>query len=285
MHTQSYREGHFEARDGLRLYRRSWGDGERATVALVHGFGEHVGRHNYLVQTLQSLDIRVEGMDCRGHGRSQGKRGYIDRFDQYIQDLNTFLQIVQSNHPPDRPLFLLGHSQGGHVVLRYMLEHPRAPIDGVVVSSPFLGMTIKVNPALHTAAHLLSRTWPTFAQATPFGEEDLTHNQEMVEKTRRDPHYIQATTTRWYTETLKAQKHTMSRATEFTAPLLMQQAGQDRLVNKHTAQQFFEATASSDRQRFEYSDSFHEIYNESEDRREQAFEHLKGWLNEHIENG
>ena len=156
------------------------------------------------------------------------------------------------------------------------------PLQGVIVSSPFLGMAIDISPALHTVAHVLSRAWPTFTKGSLFDETDLTHDSEVIAQTRRDPYYLRGNTTRWYTETLKAQNLTMKRAADFQFPLLMQQSGQDHLVNKHTAQEFFEATRSSDRQRFEYSDSLHEIYNETLDRREQAFQHLRSWLNDHI---
>ncbi len=281
MRTISYRENYFEAKDGIRLYRRSWGTGDKGVVLLIHGFGEHVGRYNFVVKALNNRGYRVEGLDCRGHGRSDGPRGHIDDFNQYLEDLDTFLHQVQSEYPVDIPLFLLGHSQGGHIALRYAIEYPHAPLSGVITSSPFLGLALKVNPVQLVAARLMSRVWPTFSQATPLDEGELTHDAEVVEQTRRDPMYIRVASARWYRKTIKAQENTMRRAASFRFPFLMQQAGEDRVVDKHTALQFFERISSPDRRRIEYPGYFHEIYNETPDRRSPVFEDLGAWLEDH----
>lgn len=280
MKTVSYRESYIEAKDGARLYRRSWGSGDRGFLLLVHGFGEHVGRYGFVVEALLQLGYRVEGLDCRGHGRSDGQRGHIQHFDQYLEDLDTWMHQIISEIPVEKPLFLLGHSQGGHIVLRYCLKHPHAPLSGVITSSPFLGLALEVHPAQLVAARMMSRFWPSFSQATPLDEGDLTHNEEVVTHTRRDPMYIRSASARWYTETKNAQADTMYRAPSFRFPLLMQQAGEDRIVDKLTAQRFFERSSSTDRCRMEYPGCLHEIYNETPDRRGPVLEDLGDWLQE-----
>lgn len=273
-------EDFFQASDGTRLYRRWWGEARKGTIVLVHGFGDHVGRYRYLVQALCKHGYRIEGFDSRGHGQSGGVRGHVDPFSQYTNDLHTFLQLIQRQ--PTGPLFLLGHSQGGHIVLRYGLEQPKAPIQGIVVSSPFLGMSVKLPAWQSIALKALDRLYEQFSQAVPIQESDLSHDQGWIEETKRDPLYGRTATARWYTSTRKAHQLIHQKAEQFRHPLLLQQAGEDRLIDASAGLRFFEKIRSIDKQRIEYPGYYHEIYNETPDRRGSVFADLTTWLNEHL---
>jgi lysophospholipase len=223
-------------------------------------------------------------MDCRGHGRSGGIRGHVNRFEQYLEDLDQFLLRVQSEYAVDIPIFLLGHSQGGHIILRYGIENPKQSLAGMIVSSPYLGLTARIPRAMLVAAHLMSKIWPTFSQTPPIEKAHLTHDPEIIEETRRDPLYLHSVTARWYIETLRSQVETMRRAGDFQFPLLMQQAGDDLLVDQESASNFFERIGSQHKRRIEYPDYFHEIYNETADRRCSVFVDLHNWLDQQIQN-
>lgn len=284
-----YRESFFESHDGIRLYRRSWdakGRGEgapRGIVILIHGFGDHVGRFRFVVKYLREHGFRVEGFDCRGHGQSGGPRGHIDSFAQYLQDLDLFLGLVErSSDDASLPMFLMGHSQGGHVALRYGIDYGDRPLRGVITSSPFLGLSVKVPFSKLLAAHLSSKLWPSLAQPTGLQEEDLTHEQEVIDETRRDPLYGRVATSRWLTSTMDSIQDTLRRAYLFRLPLLMQQAGDERIVDKHAAVRFFEQSSSRERRRVEYPGYLHEIYNETPDRRSSVFADLGSWLDERL---
>lgn len=276
--TTAFREAFFEAEDGVSLYRRSWGEGTRGTVCLVHGFGDHTGRYKFLVPFLCSLGFSVEGFDCRGHGQSAGERGHVTDFQEYVNDLRTFLQLLQTERDEERPLLLVAHSQGGHIALRYGLLFPSMPLAGVVVSSPFLGLSGEVPLARLMAARVSSRFWPTLSQQVGIEESDLTHEQSVINETKRDPLYGRVATARWLETSLDAMSDTLRNASSFSFPLLMQQAGEERVVDKHPAIRFYEMCGSTDKQRIEYANCRHEIYNETEERRAAVFGDLEQWL-------
>lgn len=283
MKNTTYRDDCFDAHDGTRLYRRRWGQPQQGVIVLVHGFGEHVGRYSVLAHHLTELGLAVEAFDCRGHGRSRGQRGHVQQFQDYTDDLDVFLHKVISEQSQPVPLFLLGHSQGGHIVLRYGQQHPQAPLRGIITSSPFLGLALPVPSVQRAAAQVMNRVWPQFSQHTPIALHDLTHDPDVIERTRRDPLYSRVASARWFKETLQAQQQTLQQAHYFRFPLLMQQAGDDRLVDKQIASLFFEQTHSPDRQRHEYPGYFHEIYNETPDRRHIAFADLTRWIQQRIQ--
>src|SRR5262249_41899882 len=131
----------FSARgaDDVVLFRRGWiPERVRASVVLVHGFGEHSGRYEHVGQWLAERQFAVHAYDQRGHGRSAGRRCHVDRFDEYLDDLAAVLDDVRAK-APEHPLFLIGHSMGGLVVATFARERSPA-VDGAVLSGAALAL-------------------------------------------------------------------------------------------------------------------------------------------------
>ncbi len=120
-----------------------------------------------IVKNLVPRGIAVYSFDLRGHGRSPGQRGYIDSFASYRDDVLTFTRLVAAQQP-DVPLFLLGHSMGGLIVLNFGQHYPQA-VNGVIATSPHLSDP-PVSPILITLSRALSNIWPTFSMDARHGQ-------------------------------------------------------------------------------------------------------------------
>ena len=109
-------DGRFKGHYGLDLYYRFWIPRGRpkAILLVVHGFAEHCGRYGNLVDYFLARGYGIYTFDLRGHGRSDGVRGYTDRLSDIVTDVEIFRELVRSRHH-DVPLFLLGHSAGGTI--------------------------------------------------------------------------------------------------------------------------------------------------------------------------
>ena len=118
-HQQEFQhiEGEFEINDDLKLYEQVWlppgganGDSiqAKATIVIVHGFGEHSGRYRPLALQLINNGFAVYAYDQRGHGKSGGIRAYIDSWDEYISDFERAIARVYES-AGDMPIFILGH--------------------------------------------------------------------------------------------------------------------------------------------------------------------------------
>src|SRR5512138_2399912 len=151
--------------DGLRLYCRHWrAEGTaRASVVSLHGLGDHSGLYPMLGEHLAPLGVDVTAPDLRGHGRSEGQRGYIGSWSELRDDLHAVVERVRQD-APERPLFLVGTSLGGLVVLDYALHHADS-LRGVIALSPPLG-PLGVPAPLLTLGRVLSRVWPRFSLET-----------------------------------------------------------------------------------------------------------------------
>ena len=84
------------ASDGTQLHLHSHPvEGARAVVALLHGYGEHAGRHAHVAEAWKAHGIATYAIDVRGHGKSEGRRGHVGRFPEYHQDFDALLSVVE----------------------------------------------------------------------------------------------------------------------------------------------------------------------------------------------
>lgn len=100
-----------------------WGhDRPRFLALLVHGYGEHLGRYQYVARTLEAQGARVFGPDHVGHGLSQGERVLIEDYDAVVDDVHRVTAHFQQLHP-GVPLVVIGHSMGGMIATRYVQHY------------------------------------------------------------------------------------------------------------------------------------------------------------------
>jgi alpha-beta hydrolase superfamily lysophospholipase len=271
----TYLEHFFNAKDGIRLFFRCWQvPAPKGEVALVHGFAEHCGRYDQLAERLMAAGYSVAAMDYRGHGQSGGRRAHIDRFEEYLGDVENFLdEMVRVGLT--RPPLLLGHSQGGLIAARFG-ELNGTRLQAVILSSPFLGLAVRVPVAKAMMGRVVSRWLPTFSMPSGLDPAWISHDEEKVRAYASDPLVSHHVTARWFTEIAQAQEQALAEAGRLDLPLLVLAAGDDRVVSLETTERFFAAAASSRKQMKIYPNQYHEIFNEVE--REQTFGDLINWI-------
>jgi acylglycerol lipase len=274
--------GIFYTDDGLAIfYRHRPAENEAARMVLAHGLGEHSGRYSHVIDKIVNSGISVWALDHRGHGQSEGKRGHIDSMNQYLSDLKKMVEIAKTNMPSKMKFLLLGHSMGGLIVLNFVENYPDIA-DGVIASSPGLNPGMKVPMIKGTVAKILSRIWPSLTFDNELDSSVLSHDNQVVKAYDEDPMVHRNITARWFTEFLNAMEKTKLSVSTITIPVLMQVAGDDRLVDAVTSRRFFESLAVKDKTLFFYNSMYHEIYNEQAEDRKKVLNDLVNWLNDHI---
>ena len=274
--------GVLTAHDGLKLKHVTFGERPAtALLILVHGYGDHVGRHEHFVNYMTGKGWVVRAIDMRGHGQSEGPVGHVYRFDDYLLDLDRFVRLV-TEEDQDIPTFLVGHSQGGLIAIRYVLNYGADKLRGVVLSAPFLGLTMEIPALKAMAGRLMSSIWPTFSLPKGMVDEHLTHDEECLEHTYKDELYGRVATARWFTEMTAAREDTHRRAAEFRAPVLALFAGDDRIVSTESAKEFYGRIASEDRTSIDYEGLFHELLRERPKDREQVFGDISSWVEKRL---
>jgi acylglycerol lipase len=277
------KEGEFTGQGGLRLYWRAWlPDGEvRAVLIVTHGYGEHGGRYGNVVEFLVPRGLAIYALDQRGHGRSEGLRGHAGRFAEFVDDLHGFRVRVEQEHPAI-PLFVLGHSLGGLIVARYLLKHASG-LAGTILSSPAVRLAEPPPRWRRWLARVLSVVAPRTSFQTDVQPELLSHDPAVGRAYAADPLVHRRATARFFTELERAMRDVGDRAGEIRLPILVLQAGDDRLVDAPAAEEFASQAGSADKEVHVYPELFHEIFNETD--KASVFADVERWLEARLAAG
>jgi len=255
-----YRSGRFSGCDGTPLFYQAWLprlSRPRAVLVNLHGLGDHSGLYPRLADHFPSREIGLYAYDMRGNGRSPGQRAYVRSWDDYRGDLQAFLELVR-NWEPELPLFLLGNSLGGLVVLEYALLRPQG-LAGVIAAAPPLGR-LGVPPVLMALGRAMSRIIPRFSLQVGMDLAGLARDPSVVESVLSDPFFHRRGTARLSTEVTAAISRVQEGAARFSVPLLILHGSADRMVPPDGSREFFSKLRFPDRELREYPEAYHGLF-------------------------
>jgi alpha-beta hydrolase superfamily lysophospholipase len=189
-------------------------------VVVVHGFGEHSGRYVHLAEALVARGYGVLAYDQRGHGRSEGARGYVSSFQMLVDDLSLAISQAARSFPGTGQPFLYGHSLGALVVMRH-LQTAGAETTGAILSAPWLGTAATIPLWKEALAAVLRRVAPAFPVPTEVAPEELTSDEELQRAYREDPLVGHAISVGLYDAVLDAQQSAMHHGPIATPTLLL----------------------------------------------------------------
>lgn len=266
-----------------KLFLRGWApENPKASIFLTHGQAEHSGCYGRLVQFLTKNKYSVWAWDLRGHGKSDGKRGYVSDFSDYVQDFRQVLQFVKSQVPTNQSLILVSHSMGGLIQTRALIENPDLQLSAKmqILSSPLFGLAVKVPMIKEKAAHILARLLPTVTMFNEINYSVLSHDSEVQSEYRQDKLRHDQVSPTVYLGMLESFGLLNQVASKIKIPTLLQQAGADMVVSRSAAERVYANLASVDKEIRVYEGFYHEIYNEVG--RDQVFDDLLAFLEKRI---
>lgn len=213
----------------------------RGLVVVTHGYAEHGGRYREVAHVLVREGVAVLTYDCRGHGRSSGQRGHVDRFDDYLDDLDAAIAWGRGECASvgltDPRLVLLGHSHGALIVLRALTDAQRASgARAAVLSSPFLGLRLKVSPVKRIGGKVVARVYPSLTLSNEIKIEDLTSDEGKLAERRADTLCHGEATAGWFNEATAAQEFVHEHAHAIQVPTLWLVGGADPIADPARSQ-------------------------------------------------
>ena len=268
-------ESHFAGARGQSLLRRTWAPPElRSVLVLTHGFAEHTGRYERLAAWLAERGCAVFAHDQQGHGRSDGARNYVRRFDDFLDDLEIALRDARAAHP-GVPLFLLGHSMGGLVTAAFARER-KPDVAGVALSAPALALGDGVSRARIAMARILRRVAPRLVVSRDLDPEALSRDAEVQRAYVDDPLVDTRMTASLAAELVDAVRRTAAGAADVMVPLLILHGEADPLCPVEGSRAFCAGATQAKARIITYPDLRHEIFNEPE--QETVFGDLLEWV-------
>ncbi len=270
--------------DGLKLHTTSWipkTDADLNHVILVHGIGEYLERYVPIIRDLKLENVCFHGMDLRGHGRSEGKKGHATGIDQYCDDLNLLIEHVQKRHSVGQAI-LLGHSLGGLISLRYVTRpHFSSMIKAIAVSAPALGVdmtfTMKTKRILAT---VLKKVYPSLTLPIGLELSKISRDPGTLELYNKDPLIHGVMSVQLAVDTLDTGNLVRDMAPSINIPIYMAHGSADGIAKAEMTISFFNSLTEPNRIIHIYEGLHHEIFNEIPRDREIVLSDLRVWLSE-----
>jgi alpha-beta hydrolase superfamily lysophospholipase len=273
------REEQLESVGGLKIFTRNWRPESRparGVVVLVHGFNSHSGYYQWVAEQLVARDLAVYALDLRGRGRSDGERFYVQRFADYVSDVDAVVTRAKAREP-GLPVFLLGHSAGGVVACIYTLEH-QAELAGLISESfahevPAPDFALAVMKGLsHVAPH---------AHVVKLKNADFSRDPKLVEQMNEDPliaHEVQSTQT--MAELVRADERLKKEFPRIELPVLILHGTADKATKPAGSKRFYEMAGSSDKTLKLYEGHYHDLLNDID--KQIVMNDILAWLDAHL---
>lgn len=250
-------------------------DGDpRGVVVLCHGYAEHARRYDHVAERFGAAGLITYALDLRGHGRSDGKRVYLRRIDEYTGDFHTLVGIAAEEHP-QLPRIVVGHSMGGGVVFGYGVEHP-GDYTAMVLSGPAVYAQDAVSPFMIGVAKVVGGILPGLP-VEQLPTEAVSRDPEVVAAYMADPMVHHGKLPAGIAKALIEVGESMpQRAPALTAPLLVVHGEQDKLIPVDGSRHLLECVGSTDAHLKVYPELYHEVFNEPE--RDLVLDDVTSWI-------
>jgi len=272
----NHQDGRFTGIGKNKIYYQSWSpeNETKAILLIAHGLAEHSGRYMNLVNRFVPEGYALYALDHLGHGKSDGDRVFVERFQDYAITLKTYFDMIRKWHP-QKPIFLVGHSMGGLISSQYLLDHQQ-DLSGAVLSGPGIKVPDNISPVVILVGKLLSRIFPKMG-LVQLEADGICRDPAVVDAYINDPLvYTGKISARLGAEMLKTMQAVTREAPRITLPILIVQGSADKLIDPGGAQLFYDTVGSRDKTIQMYEGLYHEVFNEPE--RARVLDDVAMWL-------
>jgi alpha-beta hydrolase superfamily lysophospholipase len=251
----------------------------KALVVLIHGMGEHFGRYGHVAEFFTQNGYAFAGMDLRGHGRSQGKRGHTPSYEYLMNDIELLISTIQVDFP-ELPLFIYGHSMGGNLVLNALIRRS-LPITAAVISAPYLKLAFEP-PKWKTVLGKISAKWlPELTQPTGLDTEALSRDPNVILAYNNDPLVHDKITSSFFVNVHFAGPYVLEHAAKINIPLLLMHGTKDQLTSHWATQELHKRIPERSELKL-WEGFYHELHNEPE--QEELLSFVTEWFEKHLKS-
>lgn len=264
--------------DHLNLYVRPQRVNKpKAVLVHTHGWCEHTGRHVDAIEPLNDAGYSLYLYDARGHGRSDGRRGYTPSVLHMVDDLNRIVQFAREDSGC-KTVFVSGNSMGGGLALNYAANN-YAGLAGVIATSPWLRLVFQPKRWMVRVGRSMGRVIPTFSMAVPKGRRaTLVRDGSVDARIELDPMTHRRMSARLYFGMLAFGESLIAHADAQRVPTLLQHGTADRVTSHMATQEYLDRMQLADKAFLRYEGAYHELHS---DIRERFYSDMVHWLDIH----
>ena len=249
----------------------------KGVIVLVHGLGEHSGRYNtHFADHFLNEGFSILTFDLPGHGKSGGKRGHIEQYEDFDKLLSAGISYAKNKYP-SLPIYLYGHSLGALIVLEYSIQI-KPSINSVIASAPVLDVNEPIPPFKLALAKVMDKFFPSFTLDSGINRNMLSSDKGVIEKYNADPLVHGYTSARMGMYIIEKGEFVLNNAKKVSLPTLVMVASADGIVSKKAIHDFCEQSDKCSEKI--WAGFYHEIHNEPE--KENVLEYTSKWIADHM---
>lgn len=248
IYTGEIREREFITADGVKLPLRQWQPPAQkkaeAVIIALHGFNDYSNFFQKPAQYFQQQNIASYAYDLRGFGGSD-TRGLWAGYQTYSEDLTLFTRLVAAKHP-NTPIYWLGESMGGAVIIVTAAEMKLPQVSGIILAAPALWAREFMPWYQSSLLWLLSYTMPWLTVTGESVKVMASDNIEMLRALGRDPLVIKETRVEAVHGLTDLMDEAMAKAQSLDVKTLMLYGEKDEIIPMEPTHQFIKGFLQHD---------------------------------------
>ncbi|KAI9280504.1 Alpha/Beta hydrolase protein, partial [Sporodiniella umbellata] len=271
--------------DGAEIFTKTWKTKDQpvATLVMIHGFGEHIARYDRTFTAFANNGIECYGYDQRGWGETGKKSGHYGNNEGYDTVLKDVDNAVLKMRRDKIPLFLMGHSMGGGIVLNYVSRKNTYKgvnlIAGTLACSPLVTLSLPIPTIKNYGLRIVSCVIPKFVIQAGLSPEGISHDQEEIRKYKEDPLIHDFATLNTLKSFIDAGSDILkTQAKLIECPLLVSHGDADPINDYQGSVKAYELASSKDKEMKGWPGLYHELQNETAPERDQITEYYIEWI-------
>ena len=277
--------GRIKLRDEVELYTQFKEVGSPVWLVVVHGIGEHLTRHNYMLD-LFAPDLNIFQFDLRGHGKSGGERAYVASFSEYFEDLDQVLTYLQEKYRMKR-FVLFGHSMGAMIVAGFMQRFAKSGCypEKIFLNAPPVGLPGALGELFRVAPIKMVNAIAALNVSLKLGGlvdlNLLSHDPLVAENYVNDELNCLKLHSKLLFSLAEASRNVFGRAIAPRCPAYCTVGSEDKIVNVKALKHYFTEVDKSFQLKV-IDGAYHEIHNEIGRFKNPYFSYLKNSIMESL---